>query len=116
MYIHMRCSRNNWKVVILKTIDFICVLSPHTLQVMHKPWIRTIHGLPGANRGSMLCSTIHRLQAQSVDPRFAQHSQASQTKGKGRNCREGLRSAVQGDVKDSYLGLGILHCSFGGLG
>ena len=38
-----------------------------------------------------------------------------QSDGKGRNRREGLRSVAQGDVKDSHLGLAILHCNFGGL-
>ena len=46
----------------------------------------------------------------------ATQSQAPQTKGEGNNRREGLRLAAQGDVRDSYLGLGILHCSLWGLG
>ena len=65
---------------------------------------------------------------QSGDPRFAQQSmdylqtlhrftlcatqsQAPQTKGIRRNCKEILQSAAQGDVRDSNLELGILHCS-----
>ena len=85
---------------------------------MHKPWIGTIHGLPCANCGSTLCAAIHGLSAQTVDPHFAQHmqSQAPQTKGTERNRREGLRLALQGNVRDSYLGLGILQCSLWGLG
>ena len=66
--------------------------------------------------------------AQTMDPCFAQHSMdcphklrihtlpniksGATTKGTGRNRRKGLPSAPQGDVRDSYLGLGILHCSF----
>ena len=85
---------------------------------MRKPWIRTICGLPCANRGSKLCSTIHGLSAQTVggSTLCARQSQAAQTKGTRRNRREGLQLAAQANVRDSYLGLGILRCSLWGLG
>ena len=86
------------------------------IYVVRKPWIGTIRGLPRANRGSTHCATIHGLSVQSVDSDFcATQSQVPQTKGEGHNRREGLRSAVQGDVRDLYLGLVILHCSLWGL-
>ena len=85
---------------------------------MRKPWIWAIRGLPSANHGSMLCATIHELFAQTVDPHFAEH-RVKCHKLKGQDRREGLSSipsATQGDITNLYLGLGILHCSFGGLG
>ena len=54
-----------------------------------------------ANHGSTLCAT---------------QNQAQQTDEEGHNHRDGLRSVVKGDVKDTYLGLGIRHCSPWGLG
>ena len=71
---------------------------------LRKPWIHALQNNPWivcANCGATVCVT---------------QSQAPQTKGTGRNRRDGLRSAVQSDVRDSYLGLGILHCSLCGLG
>ena len=63
-----------------------------------------------------LCATIHGTSAQTVDPHFVQHRvRRNKLKGHaGRNRGEGLRSAAQGDVRDSYLELGILHCSLWG--
>ena len=114
----MRCSRNNWKVVLLKKIDFIHVRSPHTfnIHVMHQRWIQTICGLPCASCGSMLCSTIHGLSVQSVDPRFVQHRvRRLKLKGKDaiaeKDC-DRLCKALLGIC----IWLGILHCSLWGLG
>ena len=79
---------------------------------MCKSWIGANRGLPCANLGSTLYATkIHGLSAQTSDPRFAQHGVRRHKRGQDA-IAEGLRSAAQGDVKDSYLGLGILHCSF----
>ena len=88
------------------------------IYVMRKPWIRTIHGLPCSNGGSTLRShnnpwivcTICRFMLCTTQ------NQPPQTKGEGHNRREGLQSAVQGDVRNLHLGLGTLHCSRRGLG
>ena len=65
----------------------------------------TIRGLPFANRGCTLCATIHAwiVCANCGSTLCATQSQALQTKGEGRNRKEGLRSAAQGDVRDLYL-------------
>ena len=66
---------------------------------LHKPCIYALRNNPWivhANCGSALCAT---------------QSQAPQTKGTGHNRKEGLQSATQGDVRDSYIGLRILCCS-----
>ena len=114
----MRCSRDNWKVVLLKKMDFIRVRLPHTfnMDVMRKPWIRTICGLPCANCGSMLCSTIQRLSVKSVDPCFTHHRvRRFKLKGKDtiaeKDCNR-LCKAMLG----IRVWLGILHCSLWGLG
>ena len=116
-------SRTKFRLVLLLTTILAASQSStnYTLNgyVLRKPWIR----LPCAN-------CVHCL-AQIVDPRFTQtihglsaqivihawrntESQVPHTKPTGRNRREGLPLATQGKVRGSYLGLGILHCSFGG--
>ena len=69
--------------------------------VLHKLWIHALRNNPWivcANCGSTLCAT---------------QSQATQTKGTGRNCRAGLRLAAQDNVRDLYLGLGSYIVVFG---
>ena len=76
-----------------QSVDCLAQTVDHAL--LNNPWIVC------AICGATLCAT---------------QSQAPQTIGEARNRREGLQSAAQGDVRDSYLGLGILHCSAWGLG
>ena len=100
-----------WRATAMKqssTMPYICYVQTvdwdNPWIALHKPWIHALHNNPWivcANCGSTLRAT---------------QSQAPQTKGTGCNRREGLRSATQGDVWDSYLELEILHCSLWGLG
>ena len=96
----------DWQIMakFLSHFSFSCICYVQTLDLdnpwvaLHKPSIHALRNNPwivSANCGSTL---------------YATQSQAPQTKGAGYNHKEGLRSATQGDVRDSYLGLGILHC------
>ena len=89
------------------------------MYVMRKPWIGTIRELP-----HMCKAWIHALHnnpwivcVNCGSTLCTAQSQVPQTKWTGRkshNRREGLQLAAQGDVMDSYLGLGILRCSLWG--
>ena len=54
-------NTNTFKKFVIQVYAMIHVY------VRHKAWIWTIHGLRCTKHGSALCTTIHRLPAQSLD-------------------------------------------------
>ena len=102
---HVQCVPKLQPMKIFARHTFTCIYYAQSVDqdnrwiVLREQWIYALSNNPWivcANCGSTLCAT---------------QSQAPQTKGTGRNLREGSQSATQGNVKDSYLGVRILRCS-----
>ena len=82
-----------WKVAThLHLYTGYVMRKPWIHGLLHKPWIHALR-----NNSWIVCTSCGSTLCQ-----------APQTNEEGHKRKEGLRLAAQGDVRDSYLGLGIM--------